>query len=104
MILIARYWKNLLKLYTICNGGEVVLLPVFNQHHKEEVYSLSQIEEAHSKLREESDAHHRKITHRKQTLAKQLRVGEHIAKHPLDFLKRMKEGNFTVDKLLQDGH
>lgn len=54
VILIARYWKNLLKLYTICNGGEVVLLPVFSQKHKEEVYSLSQIEEAHSKLLEES--------------------------------------------------
>ena len=31
IILIARYWKNFLKLYTVCNDGLVILLPIFNK-------------------------------------------------------------------------
>ena len=29
MVIVAKYWKNLLKFYTVCNSGEVKLLNVF---------------------------------------------------------------------------
>lgn len=31
VIILARYWKNFLKLYTVCNNGDVILLDVFSQ-------------------------------------------------------------------------
>ncbi len=57
VILIGRYWRSLLRLYTVCNGGEVILLPVFNKKQEPEIYSLSQIEEAYAKLQQEAKDH-----------------------------------------------
>lgn len=68
--LVARYWKNLQKLYTVCNDGEVLLLPVFNKfktHHRY-IYSLLESDAARDKLGEELEWNMEKLTKRKQTL------------------------------------
>ena len=42
MVIVAKYWKNLMKLYTICNSGEVRLLRIFDDNSKH-LFSLNDI-------------------------------------------------------------
>lgn len=92
IILIARYWENLQKLYTVCNDGEVILLACIAKKKEEELYSLSKFSEAFDKIKAENEDNKEKLRRRKETLANQLRVAEFVAKNPLEFIKKAKAG------------
>lgn len=49
-LLIARYWRNFAKLYTICNDGEILLLPIFKRQIPD-LYSLADLKRAESILK-----------------------------------------------------
>ena len=48
------------------------------------------MQEAYEKLQQESKDHDYKMKNRRATLENQLKVGESIAKNPLEFLKGFK--------------
>ena len=50
-ILIAKYWQNLEKLYTICKDGEVILLPCIAKKFVPELHSLEKFAEAFDKIK-----------------------------------------------------
>ena len=50
-VLIAKYWQNLEKLYTLCKGGEVILLPSISHKTASESYSLENFAMAFEKVK-----------------------------------------------------
>ena len=95
-ILIARFWRNLEKLYTICKDGEVNLLPCITKKAEQEIYSLNKFKEAYEKIRQQTVCNKEKLKNRKQTLERQLKIGEFICKHPTEFVKKIKIGKLKI--------
>ena len=54
--LIAKYWRNFAKLYTICNDGELMLLPIFKRQTPD-IYSLADLKKAEKILEKYSSTH-----------------------------------------------
>ena len=91
IVLVAKYWKNFQKIYTVCDSGEVKKHPVFRSD-KEFRFSLHSLEEMEEKIEQEENDNRKKLSERVATLSYQLLRAELIARNVDQFLERRKNG------------
>lgn len=88
--LIAQYWKNYEKIYTLSREGEIYLPKAITKLRAPHIYSLSDLSKASEKFKEEEGAFESKLRNRQGTLERQLEMGERISQNPVDYMNQVQ--------------
>ena len=89
--MIAKYWRNLEKFYTLCKDGEVKILPVFERRQPVEKYSFKNFLEISDKLSEMNELSRQETRSRKQRLDEQIQTASEICKDPIKYIQKEKK-------------